>query len=403
MTKEKIVLAYSGGLDTSIILKWLQTQNYEVIVFTADIGQCEDNKTIYSKAIAMGIKPENIFIENLKEEFVSEYVFPMFMANAIYEGEYLLGTSIARPVISKKQIEIAQKTGASFVAHGATGKGNDQIRFELSYYALDPKIKVIAPWREWDIHTRNDLINYAKLHNIEVPTDKIGEAPYSMDANLLHISYEGKILENPAIAYDPSILRRCKTIEEAPNQKTKLSIEFENGIPISINNEKLSAADILTKLNELGGNNAIGVIDIVENRFIGMKSRGIYETPGGTILLKAHRAIESITLDRELAHLKDELMPRYAKLIYNGFWFSREREALQAFITESQINVTGRVNISLLKGNVIIEGRESNYSLYKDRLASFDDPNCNYNHKDADGFIKLNSLRLKTINYYKNQ
>ena len=393
--KKKIVLAFSGGLDTSIILKWLQNEmDAEVVTFTADIGQGMEIEDARKKAKLLGVK--DIFIEDLKEEFVKSYVFPMFRANAIYEGHYLLGTSIARPLIAKRQIEIAKKVSANFVAHGATGKGNDQIRFELGYYAINPKIKVVAPWREWDLKSRNDLLEYASKNQIPVPKDKVDEAPYSMDANLLHVSYEGKLLEDPWISPDESMFMRTISYEKAPNKATVIEIEFKKGDPIALNGKKLSPSSLLLKLNTIGGTNAVGRIDIVENRFIGMKSRGVYETPGGTILHTAHRAIESITLDKGASHLKDEIMPRYAELIYNGFWFSPEREMLQSLIDKSQINVNGIVKLKIYKGNVIVLGRKSNSSIYSSKMATFERDDI-YNQKDAEGFIKLNALRLKLL------
>jgi len=393
--KKKIVLAFSGGLDTSIILKWLQNEmDAEVVTFTADIGQGIEIEDAKKKAKLLGVK--NIFIEDLKEEFVKSYVFPMFRANAIYEGYYLLGTSIARPLIAKRQIEIAKKVNADFVAHGATGKGNDQIRFELGYYAINPKIKVIAPWREWDLKSRIDLLEYAAKNQIPVPKDKINEAPYSMDANLLHVSYEGKVLEDPWESPDESMFMRTVSCEKAPDKDTVIEIEFKKGDPIALNGKKLSPSSLLSKLNSIGGLNAIGRIDIVENRFIGMKSRGVYETPGGTILHIAHRAIESITLDKGASHLKDEIMPRYAELIYNGFWFSPEREMLQSLIDKSQINVNGIVKLKIYKGNVIVLGRKSYSSIYSPKMATFERDDI-YNQKDAEGFIKLNALRLKLL------
>ena len=390
---KKVVLAYSGGLDTSIILKWLQDEyGAEVITFTADIGQGEEVEPAREKAIKLGIKPENIFIEDLKDEFVRDYVFPMFRANTIYEGEYLLGTSIARPLISKKQIEIAKKMGADAVAHGATGKGNDQVRFEIGYLGLNPDITVIAPWREWDLNSRAKLMAYAEKHGI--PIEKHGKkSPYSMDANLLHISYEGGILEDPWAEPEESMWRWTTSPQDAPDKPEYVEIGFEKGDAIEINGAKMSPAEILTKLNEYGNENGIGRLDIVENRFVGMKSRGCYETPGGTILLKAHRAIESITLDREAAHLKDEVMPKYAKLIYNGFWFSPERKALQALIDQTQTNVNGTVKLKLYKGNVEVVGRKSSNSLFNADFSTFEEDEV-YNQKDAAGFIKLNALRF---------
>ncbi|MEM7747960.1 MAG: argininosuccinate synthase [Pseudomonadota bacterium] len=395
---KKVVLAYSGGLDTSIILKWLQEEyGAEVITFTADLGQGEELGPARKKAEMLGIKPENIFIEDLREEFVRDYVFPMFRANALYEGVYLLGTSIARPLISKKQIEIARQTGADAVCHGATGKGNDQVRFELGYYALEPGIKIIAPWREWSFSGREALLDFARTHQIPIAKDKEGEAPFSVDANLLHSSSEGKVLEDPAVEPPPIVYQRTISPEEAPDKPTTISIGFEKGDAVSIDGQALSPATILAKLNDLGRDNGIGRLDLVENRFVGMKSRGVYETPGGTILLQAHRAIESITLDRGAAHLKDELMPRYAELIYNGFWFSPEREMLQALIDKSQEKVSGTVNLKLYKGNVIVTGRESGQSLYSEDLVTFEDDQGAYDQQDAEGFIKLNALRLRTL------
>jgi argininosuccinate synthase len=390
---KKVVLAYSGGLDTSVILKWLQ-ENYgcEVVTFTADLGQGEELEPARKKAEMLGVK--EIFIEDLREEFVENYVFPMFRANALYEGVYLLGTSIARPLIAKRQIEIAKMVGADAVAHGATGKGNDQVRFELSYYANKPDIKIIAPWREWDLNSRTKLIDYAEKNQIPVAKDKKGEAPYSVDANLLHTSSEGKVLEDPSQPAPEYVYQRTVSPEDAPNQATMVEIEFAKGDPIAIDGKKLSPAQILTKLNELGGKNGIGRLDLVENRFVGMKSRGVYETPGGTILLVAHRAIESITLDREASHLKDELMPKYASLIYNGFWFAPERLMLQALIDKSQEKVEGKVRLKLYKGNVYVMGRESPRSLYSMAHVTFEEDSV-YDQKDAQGFIKLNALRLR--------
>ncbi|CCQ75420.1 argininosuccinate synthase [Magnetospira sp. QH-2] len=392
---KKVVLAYSGGLDTSIILRWLQDEyNCEVVTFTADLGQGEELEPAREKAEMMGIK--EIYIEDLREEFVRDYVFPMFRANAIYEGTYLLGTSIARPLIAKRQIEIAREVGADAVCHGATGKGNDQVRFELGYYALNPDIRVIAPWREWDMQSRSDLIEYAEQHQIPVPKDKRGESPFSQDANLLHISSEGKILEDPWDEPDwDLILTRMVTPWEAPDTSTEITIDFERGDAVAIDGEALSAAALLTRLNELAGANGVGCMDIVENRFVGMKSRGVYETPGGTVLLHAHRAMESLCLDRGAAHLKDEIMPRYAELIYNGFWFAPEREMLQAAIDASQEKVTGSVRLKLYKGNVIVVGRKSPYSLYSEKVATFEADEGIYNQRDAEGFIKLNALRLR--------
>ncbi|HVP86260.1 MAG TPA: argininosuccinate synthase [Rhizomicrobium sp.] len=395
---KKVVLAYSGGLDTSVILKWLQTQyGAEVVTFTADLGQGEELEPARKKAELLGIKPQNIFIEDLREEFVRDYVFPMFRANAVYEGVYLLGTSIARPLIAKKQIEIAEKVGADAVCHGATGKGNDQVRFELTYYALKPDIKIIAPWREWDLTSRTKLIEFAETHQIPIAKDKRGEAPFSVDANLLHSSLEGKVLEDPAAEPDSMVYQRTLSPEEAPDKAIYIEVGFEKGDAVSIDGAKLSPATLLAKLNELGKANGIGRLDLVENRFVGMKSRGVYETPGGTILLAAHRAIESITLDRGAAHLKDDLMPRYAELIYNGFWFSPEREMLQAAIDKSQEFVTGSVRLKLYKGNAIVVGRSSPYSLYSQDLVTFEDDRGAYDQKDAQGFIKLNALRLRTL------
>ena len=391
---KKIVLAYSGGLDTSVILKWLQ-DNYqcEVVTFTADIGQGEEVEPTRKKAELLGVK--EIFIDDLKEEFVKDFVFPMFRANALYEGIYLLGTSIARPLIAKRQIEIANLTGSDAVSHGATGKGNDQVRFELGYYSLQPNIKVISPWRQWKLSSRTNLIKYAEENQIKVPKDKKGEAPFSVDANLLHISAEGKILEDPWVEPEEFIYSRTKSPFDAPDKPTEIILEFLNGDPVSLNRKELSPAKMLHQLNILGGENGIGRIDLVENRFVGMKSRGVYETPGGTILYHMRRAIESITLDKGAAHLKDELMPKYASLIYNGFWFSPEREMLQTAIDKSQKNVTGTVRAKLYKGNVIITGRKSPFSLYSESLVTFEEGNADYNHSDAEGFIKLNALRLR--------
>ncbi len=392
----KVVLAYSGGLDTSVILKWLQeTYRCEVITFTADLGQGEDIEPARKKAKLLGIK--QIFIEDLREEFVSDYVFPMFRANALYEGLYLLGTSIARPLIAKRQIEIAREIGADAVSHGATGKGNDQVRFELGYYALQPDIKVIAPWREWDLSSRTKLIAYAEANQIPVPKDKRGEAPFSVDANLLHISAEGKVLEDPATAAEEYVFSRTVAPEQAPDTPTEISITFKGGDPVAINNVAMSPATLLTELNRLGGENGIGRLDLVENRFVGMKSRGIYETPGGTVLLAARRAMESITLDRGAAHLKDELMPRYSELVYNGFWFSPEREMLQAAIDNCQDMVNGNVNLKLYKGSVVITGRSSPNSLYSEDLVTFEEGAADYDHQDAHGFIRLNALRLRVL------
>ena len=391
---KKVVLAYSGGLDTSVILRWLQTTyKCEVVTFTADFGQGEELGPAREKAERLGIK--EIYIEDLRETFCTDFVFPMFRANALYEGQYLLGTSIARPLIAQRQIEIAEMVGADAVAHGATGKGNDQVRFELSYYSLKPDVKIIAPWREWDLTSRTKLIEFAEANQIPISKDKRGEAPFSVDANLLHSSSEGKILEDPAIEADESVYQRTIRPEDAPDRATVVSIDFERGDPVAINGEKLSPATLLTRLNELGRVNGIGRLDLVENRFVGMKSRGVYETPGGTILLAAHRAIESITLDREAAHLKDSIMPRYAELIYNGFWFSPERRMLQALIDESQKSVTGTVRMKLYKGGVSCIGRESPNSLYSMAVVTFEDDQGAYDQFDAQGFIKLNALRLR--------
>jgi argininosuccinate synthase len=392
---KKAVLAYSGGLDTSIILKWLQDEyNCEVVTFTADLGQGEEVEPARVKALDMGIKPENIFILDLREEFVKDFVFPMFRANAIYEGEYLLGTSIARPLIAKKQIEIAHQTGADAVSHGATGKGNDQVRFELGYLGLDGDITVIAPWREWDLNSREKLLAYAEEHGINIAKKKQGqESPYSMDANLLHISYEGLVLEDPSQEPDEAMWLWTNSPENAPDKAEYITIEYRNGDPIAINGEDMSPAVILTKLNEYGNKHGIGRIDIVENRYVGMKARGCYETPGGTIMLKAHRAIESITLDREEAHLKDELMPKYASLIYNGYWWSPEREMLQSAIDKTQEAVEGTVRLKLYKGSVMIVGRESSKSLFSEAHSTFEEDDV-YDQSDAEGFIKLNALRL---------
>ena len=397
MTKDinKVVLSYSGGLDTSIILKWLrETYNCEIVTFTADLGQGEELEPARQKAEMMGIK--DIRIEDVREEFVRDFVFPMFRANAVYEGQYLLGTSIARPVIAKRLVEIAEEVGADAIAHGATGKGNDQVRFELCAYALNPAIKVIAPWREWDLQSRTKLIEYAEKHQIPVPKDKRGEAPFSVDANLLHTSSEGKVLEDPADEAPEYVYQRTVDPVLAPNEPETITIGFERGDAVSVNGKTLSPADLLAKLNELGGKHGVGRLDLVENRFVGMKSRGIYETPGGTILLAAHRGIESITLDRGAAHLKDELMPKYAELIYNGFWFSPEREMLQALIDKSQEFVTGEVTLKLYKGSASVIGRTSPYSLYSMDLVTFEEGAIDYDHHDAEGFIKLNGLRLKT-------
>ncbi len=390
---KKVVLAYSGGLDTSVILKWLQeTYRCEVVTFTADLGQGEELEPARKKAEMLGIK--EIYVDDLRDEFVRDFVFPMFRANALYEGVYLLGTSIARPLIAKRQIEIARETGADAVAHGATGKGNDQVRFELTYYALNPDIKVIAPWREWDLTSRTTLIEYAEKHQIPVPKDKRGEAPFSVDANLLHISAEGKVLEDPGQEPPDYVYSRTVDPMQAPDKPTIVEIAFERGDPVAVDGRKLGPAALLTRLNELGGANGIGRVDLVENRFVGMKSRGVYETPGGTILAVAHRAIESITLDREACHLKDELMPRYASLIYNGFWFAPEREMLQALIDKSQEMVSGTVRLRLYKGNATVIGRESPYSLYSLAHVTFEE-DAVYDQRDAEGFIKLNALRLR--------
>ena len=395
---KRVVLAYSGGLDTSIILKWLQTEyGAEVITFTADLGQGEELEPARKKAELLGVKPQNIFIEDLREEFVRDFVFPMFRANAQYEGQYLLGTSIARPLIAKRLVEIAHETGADAVAHGATGKGNDQVRFELSAYALDPDIKIIAPWREWEFASRNALLAFAEQHQIPIAKDKRGEAPFSVDANLLHVSSEGKVLEDPAQETPPYVYSRTIHPEDAPDKPTVIEIAFEKGDPVAIDGKAMSPATLLTALNKLGHDNGIGRLDLVENRYVGMKSRGMYETPGGTILLAAHRAIESITLDRGAAHLKDELMPKYAELIYNGFWFSPERELLQVLIDKSQEMVAGRVRLKLYKGGVYVIGRLSPYSLYDQDLVTFEEGAVAYDHRDAGGFIKLNALRLRTL------
>ena len=391
---KKIVLAYSGGLDTSVILRWLQDHySAEVVTFTADIGQGEDIEPARAKAELLGIK--EIFIEDLREEFVRDYVFPMFRANPLYEGAYLLGTSIARPLIAKRQIEIAKAVGAKAVSHGATGKGNDQVRFELAYYALQPDIKVIAPWREWDLGSRTKLISYAEKNQIPIPKDKRGEAPFSVDANLLHISAEGKVLEDPWVAPEEYVFSRTVAPEDAPDKPTEIAIRFEAGDPVAIDDKAFTPARLLEELNRLGGANGIGRLDLVENRFVGMKSRGVYETPGGTILLAARRAMESITLDRGAQHTKDELMPRYAELVYNGFWFSPEREMLQAAIDSCRDAVNGVVRVKLYKGNVIITGRQSPNSLYNADLVTFEEGAVDYDHSDAHGFIRLNALRLR--------
>ncbi len=395
---KRVVLAYSGGLDTSIILKWLQTTyGCEVVTFTADLGQGEELGPARDKALLLGIRPEHVFIEDLREEFVRDYVFPMFRANALYEGQYLLGTSIARPLIAKKQIEIAEKVGADAVAHGATGKGNDQVRFELAYYALKPDVKVIAPWREWDLASRTKLIEFAEQHQIPIAKDKRGEAPFSVDANLLHASSEGKVLEDPAREVPDYVYSRTGDPEQAPDRPTYVTVAFERGDAVAIDGKKMSPATLLARLNELGRINGIGRLDLVENRFVGMKSRGMYETPGGTILHAAHRGIESITLDRGAMHLKDELMPKYAELVYYCFWFAPEREMLQAAIDRSQEFVSGEVRLKLYKGNVAVVGRESPYSLYDQDLVTFEEGAVAYDHRDAAGFIRLNALRLRTL------
>jgi argininosuccinate synthase len=394
----KVVLAYSGGLDTSIILKWLQTTyGCEVVTFTADLGQGEELKPAREKALLLGIKPQNIFIEDLREEFVRDYVFPMFRANALYEGAYLLGTSIARPLIAKRQIEIAEKVGADAVAHGATGKGNDQVRFELSYYALKPDVTVIAPWREWELRSREALIAFAEQHQIPIAKDKRGEAPFSVDANLLHASSEGKVLEDPAQEVPDYVYSRTLDPQAAPDAPAYVVVEFERGDAVALDGKRLTPASLLSALNALGRAHGIGRLDLVENRFVGMKSRGMYETPGGTILLAAHRGIESITLDRGAAHLKDELMPKYAELIYNGFWFTPEREMLQAAIDTSQEFVTGTVKLKLYKGQASVVARSSPYSLYDQDLVTFEEGKVAYDHRDAEGFIRLNALRLRTL------
>jgi len=395
---KKVVLAYSGGLDTSIILKWLQTTyGCEVVTFTADLGQGEELGPARDKALLLGIRPDHVFIEDLREEFVRDYVFPMFRANALYEGQYLLGTSIARPLIAKKQIEIAEKVGADAVAHGATGKGNDQVRFELAYYALKPDVKVIAPWREWDLASRTRLIEFAEQHQIPIARDKRGEAPFSVDANLLHASSEGKVLEDPAQEVPDYVYSRTVDPEGAPDRPTYVTVGFQRGDAVAIDGKKLSPATLLARLNELGRLNGIGRLDLVENRFVGMKSRGMYETPGGTILHAAHRGIESITLDRGAMHLKDELMPKYAELVYCGFWFAPEREMLQAAIDRSQEFVSGEVRLKLYKGGVAVVGRDSPYSLYDQDLVTFEEGAVAYDHRDAAGFIRLNALRLRTL------
>jgi argininosuccinate synthase len=401
---KKVVLAYSGGLDTSIILKWLQsTYRCEVVTFTADLGQGEELEPARAKALLLGIKPENIFIEDLREEFVRDYVFPMFRANTVYEGQYLLGTSIARPLIAKKQIEIAEKVGADAVCHGATGKGNDQVRFELTYYALKPDITIIAPWREWDLTSRTRLIEFAEQHQIPIAKDKRGEAPFSVDANLLHSSSEGKVLEDPNTEVPDYVFSRTDDPEKAPDKPAVITIDFEKGDPVAIDGKKMSPATLLKALNDLGKKHGVGRLDLVENRFVGMKSRGMYETPGGTILLAAHRAIESITLDRGAGHLKDELMPKYADMIYNGFWFTPEREMLQAAIDKSQEHVTGTVRLKLYKGSVSVIGRDSPFSLYDQELVTFEEGAVAYDHRDAEGFIRLNALRLRTLGQRKKK
>ncbi|HEX8527889.1 argininosuccinate synthase [Allosphingosinicella sp.] len=392
----KVVLAYSGGLDTSIILKWLQTEyRAEVVTFTADLGQGEEVEPARRKAELLGIPAANIFIEDLREEFVRDYVFPMFRANALYEGQYLLGTAIARPLIAKRQIEIARQVGADAVCHGATGKGNDQVRFELGYYALEPDIRVVAPWREWEFASREQLIEFAEKNQIPISKDKRGESPFSIDANLLHSSSEGKVLEDPSVEAPEYVHQRTIAPEDAPDRATVIEIGFERGDPVSIDGEPLSPAALLTRLNDLGRDNGIGRLDLVENRFVGMKSRGVYETPGGTILLAAHRGIESITLDGGAMHLKDEIMPRYARLIYNGFWFSPEREMLQALIDRSQEHVTGTVRMKLYKGNATVIGRLSPLALYDQDLVTFEEGSSSYDQRDAAGFIRLNALRLR--------
>jgi argininosuccinate synthase len=401
---KKVVLAYSGGLDTSIILKWLQTTyGCEVVTFTADLGQGEELEPARAKALLLGIKPENIFIEDLRDEFVRDYVFPMFRANTVYEGQYLLGTSIARPLIAKRQIEIAEKVGADAVAHGATGKGNDQVRFELTYYALKPDVKVIAPWREWDLTSRTRLIEFAEQHQIPIAKDKRGEAPFSVDANLLHTSSEGKVLEDPAQEVPDYVYSRTLDPQDAPEEGAVITVAFERGDAVAIDGKKLGPAALLAELNRLGRQHGIGRLDLVENRFVGMKSRGMYETPGGTILLAAHRGIEQITLDRGAAHLKDELMPKYAELIYYGFWFTPEREMLQAAIDKSQAYVTGNVRLKLYKGSVGVIGRESPYSLYDQDLVTFEEGAVAYDQRDAAGFIRLNALRLRTLGQRKKK
>jgi len=395
---KKVVLAYSGGLDTSIILRWLQTEyGAEVVTFTADLGQGEEVAPARAKAELLGIKPENIFIDDLREEFVRDYVFPMFRANTLYEGQYLLGTSIARPLIAKRQIEIARQVGADAVCHGATGKGNDQVRFELGYYALEPDIQVIAPWREWEFASREQLIDFAEKHQIPISKDKRGESPFSIDANLLHSSSEGKVLEDPSVEAPEYVHQRTISPEDAPDRATIIEIAFERGDPVAIDGETLSPARLLARLNQLGHDNGIGRLDLVENRFVGMKSRGVYETPGGTILHFAHRQMESITMDREVMHLRDSLIPQYAALVYNGFWFAPEREMLQALIDKSQEHVTGKVRLKLYKGNASVIGRESPLALYDQDLVTFEEGSSSYSQRDAAGFIKLNALRLRTL------
>ena len=397
---KKVVLAYSGGLDTSIILKWLQsTYNCEVVTFTADLGQGDEIEPARKKAEMLGVK--EIYIEDLREDFVSNYIFPMFRANTLYEGQYLLGTAIARPLIAKRQIEIANETGADAVCHGATGKGNDQVRFELGYYALKPNIKVISPWRDWDLKSRTKLIEFAEENQIPIPKDKKGEAPFSIDANILHTSSEGKLIENPENEPPEYIYQRTLSIDDSNDIPTEITIGFEKGDPISINGNSMTPVKLFEKLNEVGKQNGIGRLDLIENRYVGMKSRGIYETPGGTILLKAHRAIEELTLDSGSMHLKDELMPKYASLIYNGLWFSPEREMLQKAIDQSQVYVTGEISLKLHKGNIIVMNRKSDYSLYNADLVSFEDTDTDYNQNDAGGFIKINSLRLKLLSNRK--
>lgn len=397
---KKVVLAYSGGLDTSIILKWLQSKyDCEVVTFTADLGQGDEIEPARKKAEMLGVK--EIYIEDLREDFVSNYIFPMFRANTLYEGQYLLGTAIARPLIAKRQIEIANETGADAVCHGATGKGNDQVRFELGYYALKPNIKVISPWRDWDLKSRTKLIEFAEENQIPIPKDKKGEAPFSIDANILHTSSEGKLIENPENEPPEYIYQRTLSIDDSNDMPTEITIGFEKGDPISINGNSMTPVKLFEKLNEVGKQNGIGRLDLIENRYVGMKSRGIYETPGGTILLKAHRAIEELTLDSGSMHLKDELMPKYASLIYNGLWFSPEREMLQKAIDQSQVYVTGEISLKLHKGNIIVMNRKSDYSLYNADLVSFEDTDTDYNQNDAGGFIKINSLRLKLLSNRK--